>query len=51
MVFVMQLIWQQVEWLEQDRQIFVEKWNTWLKNGDPYYNPYLSLDVVDMGLM
>lgn len=42
--------WQQIEWLEPDRQIFVEKWNTWLKQGDPYYNPYLSLDVVDMGL-
>jgi GT2 family glycosyltransferase len=42
--------WQQIEWLEKDRQIFVEKWNTWLRKGDPYYNSYLSLDVVDMGL-
>ncbi|MDM8561328.1 glycosyltransferase [Candidatus Parabeggiatoa sp. HSG14] len=38
------------EWPETDRQRFVEQWATWLNQGDPYYNPYLTLEMVDMGL-
>jgi O-antigen biosynthesis protein len=43
--------WQTPEsWNENDRAIFVEHWSTWLNQGDPYYNPYLTLDIADMGL-
>jgi len=43
--------WQRPEtWDETDLQRFVEQWITWLKQGDPYYNPYLTLELVDMGL-
>ncbi len=41
--------WQSPDaWL--DRQRFAEQWSTWLKQGDPYYNPYLTLELADMGL-
>ncbi len=35
---------------ETDRQRFIEQWATWLKQGDPYYSPYLTLEFADMGL-
>ncbi|MCK5720021.1 MAG: glycosyltransferase [Thiomargarita sp.] len=35
---------------KSDCQRFIEQWAIWLKQGDPYYNPYLSLELVDMGL-
>ncbi len=37
-------------WLEADRQRFVTQWTTWLEQGDPYYSPYLTLELADMGL-
>jgi len=33
-----------------NRQRFVNQWADWLQAGDPYYNPYLTLELVDMGL-
>lgn len=38
------------QWSETDRQRFVEQWATWLNQGDPYYSPYLTLELADMGL-
>lgn len=38
------------QWPEPDRQHFVTRWQAWLKQGDPYYNPYLTLELNDMGL-
>ena len=37
-------------WPEVDQQHFIAQWAEWLNHGDPYYNPYLTLDLVDMGL-
>jgi hypothetical protein len=37
-------------WPSSDCQRFVEQWATWLKQGDPYYHPYLTLELTDMGL-
>ena len=34
-----------------DEQLFVEQWHVWLERGDPYYNPYLTLELNDMGLI
>ena len=34
----------------QEADRFLKKWPQILKNGDPYYNPNLSLDRVDFGL-
>ncbi len=43
--------WQTPEvWPETDHQRFAEQWATWLNQGDPYYNPHLTLESVDMGL-
>ena len=43
--------WQNSEsWPDDDRQRFVEQWAVWLNQGDPYYNPYLTLELTDMGL-
>jgi glycosyltransferase involved in cell wall biosynthesis len=43
--------WQNPElWPDNDRQQFVEQWSVWLNQGDPYYNPYLTLELADMGL-
>lgn len=43
--------WQSPDiWPEVDRQRFVEQWATWLKQGEPYYSPYLTLELADMGL-
>jgi len=36
--------------LEHEQQRFADDWQEWLANGDPYYNPWLSLEVNDMGL-
>lgn len=42
------------DWLTQlpanDCQRFTTDWQAWLQQGDPYYNPHLSLELVDMGL-
>ncbi len=44
-------IWADNEiWPEIDRQRFVSKWHSHLLAGDPYYNPHLSLDHLDMRL-
>lgn len=37
-------------WPAIDRQRFVTQWSTWLTQGDPYYNPHLTLELPDMGL-
>lgn len=37
-------------WSETDRTRFIEQWATWLQQGDPYYNPHLTLELSDMGL-
>jgi len=43
--------WQTPEqWPQEDRQHFVTRWHSWLEQGDPYYNPYLTLELTDMGL-
>ncbi|EIJ41179.1 glycosyl transferase [Beggiatoa alba B18LD] len=43
--------WQEpCDWSATDRQQFCEQWATWLQQGDPYYNPFLTTDLVDMGL-
>ncbi len=43
--------WQEPEsWPNSDRKRFVEHWEKWLRRGDPYYSPYLTTDLVDMGL-
>ncbi|MBE9561880.1 MAG: glycosyltransferase [Proteobacteria bacterium] len=38
----------QLNW--PDENLFAEQWHSWLEKGDPYYNPYLTLDLNDMGL-
>lgn len=38
------------QWPDRDRQRFVEQWLEWLIQGDPYYSPHLTLELVDMGL-
>jgi GT2 family glycosyltransferase len=35
---------------ETDRQLFVERWRDFLRAGDPYYNPNLTLDWEDFSL-
>jgi glycosyltransferase involved in cell wall biosynthesis len=43
--------WQREEtWPLVDSQRFSKQWALWLKQGDPYYNSYLSLEAADMGL-
>jgi glycosyltransferase involved in cell wall biosynthesis len=43
--------WQPEEaWPLIDSQRFAKQWALWLKQGDPYYNAYLSLEAADMGL-
>jgi O-antigen biosynthesis protein len=43
--------WQSVEiWEDKDRVRFVQQWENRLKQGDPYYNPYLTLELLDMGI-
>lgn len=37
-------------WSLVERCRFVAQWRAWLNQGDPYYNPHLTLDLVDMGL-
>lgn len=37
-------------WQMPDRELFVNRWQTWLENGDPYYNKNLTLKLNDMGL-
>ncbi len=37
-------------WLAQDQARFADEWREWLAQGDPYYNPWLSLSTNDMGL-
>jgi GT2 family glycosyltransferase len=37
-------------WPVGDRVRFAEKWQTWLRRGDPYYSPVLSLTRPDMSL-
>jgi len=37
-------------WSEKERDKFIRTWKTWLESGDPYYNPHLTLDLVDMGV-
>ncbi|OQW93064.1 MAG: hypothetical protein BWK79_13125 [Beggiatoa sp. IS2] len=39
-----------IDWHEADRQYLVKRWRTWLSQGDPYYHPHLTLELVDMGL-
>ncbi|MGI6096128.1 MAG: glycosyltransferase family 2 protein [Lachnospiraceae bacterium] len=34
----------------KEMYLLLEKWETLMKNGDPYYNPNLSLDKPDMSL-
>ncbi|MDM8569152.1 glycosyltransferase [Thiotrichales bacterium HSG1] len=38
----------QLDW--PDEQYFAKQWHDWLERGDPYYNPYLTLKLNDMGL-
>ncbi|WP_062151915.1 glycosyltransferase [Beggiatoa leptomitoformis] len=37
-------------WSNNDRTRFSEYWANWLQQGDPYYNPFLTTELVDMGL-
>ncbi len=37
-------------WSTTDRQHFTDHWGTWLNQGDPYYNPHLTLELNDMGI-
>ncbi len=37
-------------WPPSECESFNARWHTWLQQGDPYYNPYLTLNLVDMGL-
>lgn len=37
-------------WENEEIQLFSQQWETWLKSGDPYYNPALTLSLLDMGL-
>jgi len=37
-------------WRKSDKWRFIARWAKWLKNGDSYYNPNLTLDFCDMGL-
>ena len=37
-------------WSTMDRQRLLDRWATWLQQGDPYYSPYLTLELADMGL-
>ena len=37
-------------WPEVDRQRFTDQWAKRLNQGDPYYSPYLTLELADMGL-
>jgi hypothetical protein len=37
-------------WDANDMATFNHQWHAWLNRGDPYYNRYLTLDLVDMGL-
>ena len=37
-------------WSALDQQRFLKQWTTWLQQGDPYYSPYLTLELADMGL-
>lgn len=43
--------WSQVaDWPDADRRYFAEQRASWLSCGDPYYNRWLTLKQVDMGL-
>jgi len=35
---------------EEEKNLFTERWQDWLQQGDPYYNPHLTLELNDMGL-
>jgi hypothetical protein len=49
--FVAQSPWQTPEqWSATDNTLFVNTWQEFLQQGDPYYNPNLTLELVDMGL-
>jgi len=37
-------------WSALDQQRFLNQWATWLQQDDPYYSPYLTLELADMGL-
>lgn len=37
-------------WPSTDIAPFNAAWDQWLQRGDPYYNPYLTLNLADMGL-
>jgi O-antigen biosynthesis protein len=38
------------DWQMPDRELFVNRWKSWLENGDPFYNKNLTLKINDMGL-
>jgi glycosyltransferase involved in cell wall biosynthesis len=43
--------WQRPEdWPDRDRELLRERWDEQYSAGDPFYNPWLSREVVDMGL-
>lgn len=43
--------WQMpVQWSTTDLTTFSETWQDYLQRGDPYYNPHLTIELVDMGL-
>ncbi len=38
------------QWSATDLATFGETWREYLQRGDPFYNPHLTLELVDMGL-
>jgi glycosyltransferase involved in cell wall biosynthesis len=43
--------WQTPEqWSMTDNALFTKTWSEYLQQGDPYYNPHLTLALADMGL-
>lgn len=38
------------QWSATDLATFSETWREYLQRGDPFYNPHLTLELVDMGL-
>lgn len=42
--------WRMDDLPDSDRRYFSKQWASWLSCGDPYYNRWLTIDRVDMGL-
>ena len=42
---------EKVKRFNSEIDLFSERWENELKKGDPYYNPYLTLEINDFSLM